>query len=199
MAEKLNCEFPDCSWVSPAGDLVTVVKLMEMHFTANHKQQNQANKVKVEKAKRPELSSEMSDEDWAYFLSRWASYKKATGLEGEDIALQLLECCCEELRKDHYRNFPSTGTILSESVLLSQLKQIAVRAKNRAVNRFKLNTLRQDKGESIRRFAGRIKSLAVVSEYSVECKKCKTHVTYTDEVIMDQIIAGISSLSLWAL
>ena len=129
-------------------------------------------------------------------MSRWASYKKATGLDGEDVTLQLVECCCEELRKDHYRNFPTTGTNLSESLLLSQIKQIAVRAKNRAVNRFKLNTLRQDKGEPIRRFAGRIRSLAVVSEYGVECSKCKIQVSYTDEVIMDQVIAGIADLEI---
>ena len=103
---KLNCEFSDCPWISPEGDLAIVVKLMEMHFSANHKpgQVAKVTAVKAEKAKRPEIAAEMSDEDWAYFLSRWTAYKKATGLEGDDIIMQLMECCCEQLRKDHFRN-----------------------------------------------------------------------------------------------
>ena len=139
---KLNCEYAACSWVSPEGELYTVVKLMEMHFAANHKVEKVAKSpsVKAEKAKRPEIAAEMTDEDWAYFLNRWSAYKKATSLQGEEINLQLMECCCEQLRKDHYRNYPSTSITTSESILLAQIKQIAVRAKNRAVNRFKLNT-----------------------------------------------------------
>ena len=196
---KLKCEFSECTWTSHEGELDTVVKLMEMHFAAKH-QPAKAAKVtsgKAEKAKRPEIAAEMSDEDWAYFLSRWSAYKKATSLEGEDIILQLMECCCEQLRKDHYRNYPSTTlSSSSESTILSQIKQIAVRAKNRAVNRYKLHTLHQDKGEPIRRFAGRIRGLASVSEYSAQCTSCNKPVTYTDEVIMDQVIAGIADLEI---
>merc|ERR1712096_159302 len=140
----------------------------------------------AEKAKRPEIAAEMSDEDWNYFLCRWEAYKKATSLEGEDIVLQLMECCCEQLRRDHHRNYPGPKTTVTETSRLAEIKQIAVRAKNRAVNRVKLNTLRQDKGEPIRKFAGRIRSLATVSDYSVSCTQCKVAVTYTDEVIMDQ-------------
>ena len=51
--------------------------------------------VKPEKAKRPEMASEMSDEDWAYFVSRWEDYKKATALKGDEVIMQLMECCCE--------------------------------------------------------------------------------------------------------
>ena len=192
---ELECEFSGCSWKSPKGELTTVVELMKMHFAAKHAKPDKVAKVtsvKAEKAKRPEIAIEMTDEDWAYFLSRWSAYKKATGLEGEDIMLQLMECCCEQLRKDHYRNFPSTTSSSSESILLAQLKQIAVRVKNRAVNRFKLSTLHQDKGEPIRRFAGRCRGLASVSEYSVQFTACHVPVNYTDEVIIDQLITGIA-------
>ena len=71
-----------------------------------------------------------------------------------------------------------------------------MRIKNRAVNRVKLNTLKQDKGEPIRRFAGRIRSLATVSEYTLQCSTCKNDVSYTDEVIKDQVIAGIADLEI---
>ena len=101
--------------------------------------------------------------------------------------MQLMECCCEQLRRDHLRTYPKTesGTPVTEETRLSELKQLAVRQKNRLVNRVKLGTLKQDKGEPVRKFAGRIRSLATVSEYSLTCSTCKVLVPYTDPVIMD--------------
>ena len=106
---KLPCEVEGCPWTSPEGELDSIVELMKMHFTAKHSpsKATKTSAAKAEKAKRPEIAAEVSDEDWAYFLSRWESYKKATSIEGDDVTLQLMECCCEQLRKDHYRNFSS--------------------------------------------------------------------------------------------
>ena len=199
----VSCEFPGCPgpWKSPEGELETIVKLLEMHFKSKHTIAPQAAKgtsTRAEKAKRPEIAAEMSDEDWQYFLCRWDSYKKSTNLEGADIVLQLMECCCEQLRRDHHRNYPDSQSSgkATESTCLAEIKQIAVRAKNRAVNRAKLNTLKQDKGDPIRKFAGRIRSLASVSGYAISCTSCKVAISYTDEVIMDQLIAGIADLEI---
>ena len=191
MATELKCEVDGCNWTSPSGSLDTVVKLLDIHVNSKHFLGQKCTQSKPEKAKRPEIGAELSDEDWIYFVSRWNAYKKATNLSGADITLQLLECCCEELRRNHHRNYPAEQQVSEES-LLAQIKKIAVRIKNRAVNRVKLNTLKQDKGEPIRRFAGRIRSLATVSEYAVKCGSCKTEVSYTDEVIKDQVISGIA-------
>ena len=47
-------------------------------------QQNQA-ASQAEKAKRPELASDVSNEDWSYFKCRWTQYKKASlGQGGAD-------------------------------------------------------------------------------------------------------------------
>ena len=108
-----------------------------------------------------------------------------------------MECCCEQLRKDHYHNYPCFKTSDSEETILGQIRQVAVRAKNRAVNRFKLHTLVQDKWEPVQRFSGRIKDLASVSEYSVHCSSCQSAVTsYMDEVIMGQIISGLADFDI---
>ena len=40
---------------------------------------------KPEKAKRPELSADICDEDWLYFTDRWKDYRKATGLTGDGV------------------------------------------------------------------------------------------------------------------
>ena len=82
------------------------MKLLEMHFSSKHSpklspKSSKSAAAKPEKARRPELAAELSEEDWNYFLARWEAYKKVTCLEGEDLVLQLMECCCEGLRRDH--------------------------------------------------------------------------------------------------
>ena len=106
-----------------------------------------------------------------------------------------MECCTEPLRRDHHRTYSGArAAAATETVILAELKQIAVCKRNKAVNRVKLSSLRQDKGEPIRKFAGRVRSLAVVNGYSVKCTgaECGQDVSYTEPVIMDQLIAGLA-------
>ena len=55
-----------------------------------------------------------------------------------------------------------------------------------------------DKGEPIRKFAGRVRSLAAVSNYSLKCSKdgCNTTVSYTEAVIIDHLIMGLADLEI---
>ena len=149
----VTCEYPGCPgpWQSPKGELDTIVKLLDMHFESKHSPpeskpatENSCT-VKPEKPRRPEVSEDISDEDWQYFLYRWDCYKRSAGLKGEDIVLQLLQCCSETLRHDHHIKFRSNSRNVTESTLLAEIK-------NKAVNR----TLKQSKGEPIREFARRI-------------------------------------------
>ena len=165
----VQCEFEGCDKTFDNSNLETYLGLLKIHVAAVH-QQNQA-ASKAEKAKRPELASDVSDEDWSYFQSRWTQYKKATGLQGEDVITQLLECCSEPLRRDHYRTFSGATETVTEDSILTQLKQIAVCKRNKSVNRVKLGTLKQDKGEPIRKFAGRVRSQKNIWYSSVSLKK----------------------------
>ena len=186
-----TCEYDDCNWEVETENLEQYITLLKMHVDARHKQH--AASSKAEKAKRPELTSEVSDEDWSYFTSRWTQYKKATGLTGEDIVTQLLECCNEQLRRDHHRTFSGATETNDEETVIAQLKQIAVCKRNLAVNRVKVGSLVQDRGEPVRKFAGRVKSLAAVSGYTVKCSKvgCNTDVSYQEPVVTDQVIRGL--------
>ena len=119
----VQCEFDGCDKTFDNSNLETYLGLLQIHVAAVH-QQNQA-ASKAEKAKRPELASDVSDEDWSHFKSRWTQYKKATGL-GEDVITQLLDCCSEPLRRDHHRTFSGATEAVTEDSILAQLKQIAV-------------------------------------------------------------------------
>ena len=186
-----TCEYEGCGWTTDTNNEDTYATLYKLHVGARH-QNNAASKA--EKAKRPELSSDISDEDWSYFISRWTQYKKATGISGDDIVTQLMECCSERLRRDHHRTFSGGAAVVTEASVLAELKQITVCKRNKAVNRVKLSTMKQDRGEPVRKFAGRVRSLAAVSSYSVKCSKedCGQDVSYTEAVIMDQIITGLA-------
>ena len=102
-----KCEYQDCTWSVETDNLETYVELLKIHTQANHAAQVAANNAssKAEKAKRPELGSDVSEEDWSYFISRWKEYKKATNLKGDDIISQLMECCTEQLRRDHHKTY----------------------------------------------------------------------------------------------
>ena len=187
-----ECEFGgDCEWTLDTNNLETYATLYKIHVSAAHAQPRSSNKA--EKAKRPELSSDVSDEDWSYFTSRWEHYKKAANVTGDDVVTQLMECCNEQLRREHHRTFSGAGAT-SEKDLLAELKQISVSKRNKAVNRVKLSQMKQDPREPIRKFSGRVRSLASVSGYSVKCSKegCNTNVSYTEPVIMDQVITGLA-------
>ena len=95
-----TCEFEGCGWKLETDNLEHYISLLKIHVDARHKQQTVS--AKAEKAKRPELTSDVSEEDWTYFESRWKHYKKACGLTAEDTVTQLLECCNEGLRRDHH-------------------------------------------------------------------------------------------------
>ena len=77
----------------------TYATVLKIHVTARHPQNQSASKT--EKAKRPELASDVSDEGWSYFKARLDQYKKATGLAGEDILTHLMEFCSEQGEDQH--------------------------------------------------------------------------------------------------
>ena len=75
----------------------------------------------------------MSDEDWVYFQSRWKNYKKAMGIKGDDIIIQLMECCCDSIRRYHHRTFSNaervSTKVATEEERLKDLKQSGKRTK----------------------------------------------------------------------
>ena len=86
--------------------------------------------ARMEKVRRPTISSAGSHEEWSYFLTRWGDYKDATRPKGKDIILQLIECCEEDLRRDLTRSAGGSLTNKTEEEVLSAFKNLAVREEN---------------------------------------------------------------------
>ena len=103
---KAGCELDSDNAVHPVPLLQ--VDIITAYVTGPAQQDGNSN-GKPGKAKQPEMSAEMSEVDWEYFLPCWENHKiasiarspKLTG--GEAVIIQLMECAVERLRRDRYR------------------------------------------------------------------------------------------------
>ena len=199
---EIPCEFDGCVWKSVPCDAASGAKFLEAHIKAKHSPAavepkhtpaGPSSKSRRERPKRPEIRSEESEEDWAYIIKRWDQYKTQCELTGSEVILQLLECCSEQLRREHHRQHPAIDiTSATENDVLEQLHRLSVRQQNKMVARVKLSSLTQDKGEGVRRFAGRVREIAVTGCYTVECQGCKKAVDFTTEMVKCQVVTGLA-------
>ena len=112
------------------------------------------------RSRRSDAQSCRTSDDWSYFQSRWSEYKAATKIQGNDIVIQLLECCDKQLRKDLTHN---TGGSLSgkpEITVMAAIRSLAVPEDNYMVARVQLHQMRQDRDEPIRRFGAHLRGQA---------------------------------------
>ena len=102
---------------------------------------------------------------------------------------QLMECMVDAVREDHYRQFGGVKAD-TEVLLLSQIRQVAVPKSSRAVQRDSLSNIRQERGEGVRKFCGRIRAIALVCEFETECG-CGKKASYMDLQIKDKVVSGL--------
>ena len=171
--------------------------LIDLHARTSHPpppQPAQPLPAKVDKVRRPTISSAGSSEDWAYFLSRWQEYKLATRMPAGDTVIQLLECTSEELRKDINRNY---GTLTNDTEVdaLTKIKFFAVKAENILVARAKLQNITQDRDESVRAFCARLKGQAGVCDFrkqkTCECER-EVVIDFSEDIIRDALVRNLA-------
>lgn len=191
---SVDCPIPGCTYTTPDLDAVIVAALLNTHATihAAPTPHVAGAAVRVERVKRPTISSAGTSEDWKYFLSRWGEYTTATKVTGKDRILQLLECCDEVLRKDLTRSTVGSLTVKTEDNVLEAMRSLAVREENVMVARVSLNNMHQDRDESIRSFGARLRGQACVCKYVTECPVCHDDVDFTEPILRDVLCRGIS-------
>ena len=141
--------------------------------------------------KRPCLSSAGTTEDWQYFKSRWSDYVKATKIDGTDKIIQLLECCDEQLRKDLTRTAGGTLTGMTEDVVFTAMRSLAVREENTMVARVTLHNMKQDRDEPVRAYGARLRGQASVCKFTQKCTGCDAYVDYTNTMLRDVLCRGL--------
>merc|ERR1712082_380919 len=103
---SLKCTNSRCTWVTDDVSEAMAYSLVKLHLQSEHKldvdsKTEGTTKARMDKLKRPEVSPEMSNDRWAYFLTRWESYKVGCGLTAQDVLGQLKECMVDSVREDH--------------------------------------------------------------------------------------------------
>ena len=153
---EIACPIEGCPYKTPDVEGVFAAALITTHATTHMSHAGDGTSAKVEKVKRPTISSAGTSEEWAYFTSRWTYYVEATHITGKDKVIQLLECCDEQLRKDLSRNAGGSLTHLAVEDVPKAIKRLAVREENIMVARVTLHDMRQDHDEPVRAFGARL-------------------------------------------
>ena len=101
-----SCEFPGCTWSTPAGQFVAISERqaeLQLHITMKHSGGSGtgggATRGKCQtqtKVDRPNLKAKTSATEWILWLNAWQRYLEETELSGHSAVTQLWECLSSE-------------------------------------------------------------------------------------------------------
>jgi hypothetical protein len=143
---------------------------------------------------RPVIEADIDDVEWAIFLDKWRHYKLIAELADErEICLELRESCSPNVNKLLYE-FVGTddlnATGMTEEAMIQHIKSVAVKTVHKEVYRWRYSQLTQGDSEHVTKYAGRLKSQAVLCDYKVTCG-CGTKVSFANEMISQQLVTGL--------
>ena len=195
---KHRCLYPEWEYETEDVKDKLVAVLLTVHSNGTHVQMTsqpatQATTAKIEKVRRATISSAGSSNEWSYFLTRWKDYAEATKLKGNDMVIQLLECCEEQLRKDLTKNAGGLLTNKSVDKVMAAIKKLAVREDNTIVTRVQLHNMCQDWDETTRSFSARLRDQASVCKFLIKCPGCDADINYTKNILRDIVTCWLAN------
>ena len=156
--------------------------------------------ARPDRVKRPEITSTCTSEDWGFFEEMWSEYKTTTKLAGQELTMQLTNCCDIQLRQDLFRSFGTTTGKTEDDILIA-IKNLAVRKENLTVARTTLIKAKQDRDEPVKIFVARLKGLASMCDYSmtVNCAgRNEITVNFAHVIIRDVLVTGMADAEIQA-
>jgi hypothetical protein len=164
---ELDCPAPACIYKTPTLTPELAIKMLELHRDTNHIRGGR-NK---EKPKRPllELSGESVDETgWALFMHEWARYKTLAELT-DNLPSHLQDCLSPEINRVLFSTHGRELLTQTETVMLANIKQLVVRARNPLVSTVEPLRLRQSHEQPIQNFLAEVRSTARLCNFKVTC------------------------------
>ena len=166
---KLPCLIGgDCEFETVSLPYEQAKELLDGHMRYAHGQAPTVSNNKPEKFPRPEIKLDSTAEDWEEFTVSWNQYKEEYDLTGAGLIRQLIACCSEEMRQSLSRLTGGKQFTLSETQLLAQMKNIAVRFQNPAVFVQQFLSLSQQQDEGVRHYLTRLRGLASRCNFTVK-------------------------------
>ena len=118
---KVKCPYTNCKYeTEECSDATLLNTLMKLHASSHPTPAYSASISRMENLQRPTISLARNSEEWWYFTIRWGEYRDGCRLDGQDVVIQLLECCTEELRKDLVRTAGRSLAKKSEKEVLQE-------------------------------------------------------------------------------
>ena len=142
------------------------------------------------KIERPIIDADCSDNRWIIFRDAWTRYKEmATLTTPAEIRNELRSACTAKVNEMLF-NFvgPDVLNNATENDLMKHIKAVAVRTIHPEVYRQQFFTMKQTDGESITTFISRLKAQAMLCAFT--CKETTCTVSYSEDMVKSQLIAG---------
>ena len=142
------------------------------------------------KLERPKVDVGVTTEEWNVFVRRWDVFRAGSGIDDTSAPSQLFQCAGTELGDSLLKVTanPVTDTVTQ---LLASMRSLAVIPVATGVLRTELLQLRQERDETFRAFAARVRGKAETCDFIAACE-CGNNVDYTSHVIRDVLLSGIS-------
>ena len=144
--------------------------------------------VKAPAAKLPQISSEMTHQQFRKFNIDWNVFVTMTRPPASQIHALLYSCCDDVTQTAIINTYPDYFKIPSDE-LLDKIETIVTRKSNPTVHRMTFSGMVQQERETVRAYVIRLKSAATDCEFA--CPKCKHDMS--SMYIRDQVIKGLSN------
>ena len=191
------CGVSGCHFSTPMGaEMEHMLEFLRLHVQTVHPapavtltDQALRPTTKVDKRPRPEISCEMSEHEWRFFLSEWGDYKRATGVSGQHMLDELWSCMSADMRRLAFDQGGKTS-LDTEEKMMELVRGLAVSVLHEAVHTVALHEARQLSSESTKAFAARVRGIATNCNLTKKCT-CDLAVTFVEETVYHVVLAGL--------
>ena len=188
----IKCSVPDCEFTTGEVSENVAIALLSNHNLAHQAMPRPTVErvPRMPQLERPKVGMGVSVEEWIIFTRKWAVFRTGCLIDEASAASQLFQCAEASLADSLLRAHP---TVTSQPVaeVLAAMRALAVVPVATCVLRAELLGLRQERDEAFRAFAARTRGKAETCEFRARCG-CGQSVDYTDHVIVDVLLSGIS-------
>ena len=196
------CSVPGCEYETPEGiptwDILN--KQLEIHQKSLHPAPVVAggggghggagSSSKTAKKQRPDVTNQMSEESWRFFLDEWSRYKRQTGIRDQELLDELWTCMTDDLRQLAFAE-GGTANLTTEDLMTAKIKSLAVVSLHTSVHVVNLHELRQQSDENVHVFAARVRGIATSCGLQKKCSSCQSAVNYTEETAYHVVMSGL--------
>ena len=142
------------------------------------------------KLERPKVNVGVSTEEWNVFTCRWEVFRTGSGIDDASAPSQLFQCAGTKLGDSLLKANPHAASDTLPQ-LLAAMRSLAVIPVATGVLRTELLQLRQERDEPFRTFTAKVRGKAETCFFTTK-RECGKSVDYTDHVIRDVRLNGIS-------